>query len=587
MEQKTALRILKTGENVFLTGAAGTGKTYVLHQFIKWLYTHRISVAITASTGIASSHIAGQTIHSWSGIGIRETLTRKDCDTIARKKVVRERIESTHVLIIDEMSMISRQTLEALDELFRFIRLSNAPFGGMQVVVCGDFFQLPPVSKTPIPNTQKFAFMSPLWGQARFQVCYLKDQFRQNEDDLAGFLDEIRSGEVSDSRINQLQECIERTQEETPEQTYTKLYTHNIDVDTLNEKELNALPSPGYEFVGMGSGDKSGIEILMKSVLVPHRMVLKKGAPVMFIKNNPKVGYHNGTLGTITDFTSEGFPVVTTRDDRDIYVTQEEWSIRDRYGTPQSTYSHIPLRLAWAITVHKSQGMTLDEAEMDLSKTFETGQGYVALSRVRNWRGLRLLGCNSTALQIDPLVLQADKRFQELSQDGEQNILNTDSSLIEKRIEDRRLSQENSMKEEEMPLFLSEKKKVKIKKSVVKPEPQKKVSTYSVTKSLLLEKKPIESIMEARGMNYDTIIKHIEHLVIETPDLDIDYLRPEKKDMAKMTMGFIQAEQKATAEDRDKDGHVKLKLVFETLNESYFYNDLKIARLFLLDRTKN
>lgn len=576
MNQKTALQILQSGANVFLTGAAGTGKTYVLNEYIAQLREHGIPVAITASTGIAATHIGGQTIHSWSGMGIREVFHTHDLEKIAKKKAIREKIETTQVLIIDEISMISRKMIENIDTVLRYIRLSEKPFGGLQMILCGDFFQLPPVTKTPLPNTQKFAFMSPLWGKAGFKVCYLDEQFRQDQDDLASFLNEMRSGEISESRSDQIMECIQRTHEVTPETQPIRLYTHNADVDLINNQSLLELKTPTVSFSGIGKGEKQLVEMLKKSILVHERVSLKKGAPVMFIKNNPKEGYFNGTLGTITDFSEDGFPIVTTRDNRDITVTHSEWSITNSFGEAMASYAQIPLRLAWAITVHKSQGMTLEEAEMDLSRTFESGQGYVALSRVKGWDGLRLLGCNNNAMQMDPLVLQADRRFQELSREVEkEEEMNTDI-FVQKRFEDRikKLGGTLDRKEREKNKALQEKK----------PEQKKispKVSTYVITKRLLEEKKDIEAIMSAREMSEDTIIKHIEHLIQEDPFLDIDHIKPEKKDMAKMTLGFIMAEGKAKKDDRDSDGNVKLRFVFETLKEEYFYRDLKRARLFM------
>jgi ATP-dependent exoDNAse (exonuclease V) alpha subunit len=168
-------------------------------------------------------------------------------------------------------------------------------------------------------------------------------------------------------------------------------------------------------FKAKTSGDKGIIEALKKSVITPDAMPLKIGAKVMFVKNNPEKGYINGTLGEVVDYSDEGYPLVKTSQEDIIEATREEWSVNDERDRPLATYKQVPLRLAWAITVHKSQGMTLDAAELDLGKTFERGQGYVALSRLRDIKFLKLINFNPLSLEVDPLALKADKRFQELS----------------------------------------------------------------------------------------------------------------------------------------------------------------------------
>ncbi len=413
MTQEKALLLLKSGRNVFLTGSAGTGKTYVINKFVQHLKDAKIKVAITASTGIAATHIKGSTIHSWSGIGIKQVLSTKDLTNLKKKKYLTDQFKKVKVLIIDEISMLHREQLDAIHQVLSYCLDNPQAFGGLQVVLCGDFFQLPPIGKYGERSSDKFAFMSNSWQYADFKVCYLTEQYRQQKNDLSSILDEIRASQISDRSIKLLRKASKTVFEK--DVFPTKLYTHNEDVDFINNTHLADIPGMSKIFKAKTSGDKSIIEALKKSVITQDAMPLKIGAKVMFVKNNPEKGYINGTLGEVVDYSDESYPLVRTTEGDIIEATREEWSINDERDRPLATYKQVPLRLAWAITVHKSQGMTLDAAELDLGRTFERGQGYVALSRLRDIKYLKLLNFNPLSLEVDPLALKADKRFQELS----------------------------------------------------------------------------------------------------------------------------------------------------------------------------
>ena len=429
MNQDTALKILKSGKNVFLTGSAGAGKTYLLNKYIEYLRARNIPLAITASTGIAATHLGGQTIHSWSGLGIRDELFPEDLAKMAKKKPLRTRLEQVQVLIIDEVSMLSGRALQNINEILQYFKVSFAPFGGVQIVFSGDFFQLPPVSREPQTSAEKFAFMAPIWVQAELQICYLTCQYRQDDSPLLSLLNQMRSGEISDASGDLIMEKLVDSQKNSGEEFQTKLFTHNRDVERVNAEKLKTIKKDGQFFFAKDFGPKTTIDSMKKSILAPENLELKVGARVMFVKNSPEQGYYNGTLGTVIDFTLDPFPVIETLEGQEIVVKPVDWSFTDEWGKPVATYTQVPLRLAWAITIHKSQGMTLDEAEMDLTNVFEPGQGYVALSRVKYWGGLRLLGCGNQALLMDPLALKADKRFQEIAQ-----VLEKETNLIEEEV---------------------------------------------------------------------------------------------------------------------------------------------------------
>src|SRR5690606_27234673 len=271
-----------------------------------------------------------------------------------------------------------------------------------------------------------FAFMSDAWLEAEPVICYLTEQHRQSENDLNLILNEIRNGKVSQKSIDLLGSRVEFHPDEGEQET--KLFTHNADVDRINQMYLEQIGSSSRFFPATVKGNEVLIEMLKKSVLALENLELKTGAQVMFIKNNYEAGYVNGTLGRVTGFTEKGNPLVKTFDNDLIEAKAEIWAIEDESGKPLASFIQIPLRLAWSITVHKSQGMTLDKAMIDLSRAFEQGQGYVAISRLRDLSGLKLRGLNQTALEVDELAMRADKRFRELSAEW-------DGSLEEKDLE--------------------------------------------------------------------------------------------------------------------------------------------------------
>jgi ATP-dependent DNA helicase PIF1 len=426
MTQDQALSILKTGANVFLTGEPGSGKTHTVNRFVSWLREHDIQPAVTASTGIAATHIGGYTIHSWSGIGVKDHLSKQDLSRIRDNKRVARRVRSASTLIIDEVSMLSASTFEAVEASCRHIRENSEKFGGMQVVLVGDFFQLPPIVRPQEVDSQSsffpdeaqavFAFDSPLWKELGLTTCYLHEQHRQEDPKFLELLTAVRSGNVLDSH----RETLRTRYAATAKDGITKLFPHNANVDRINDMELQRLPGKPYAFIMESHGTANLAEHLKKNCLSPEKLVLKVGARVLFTKNDPEHRFVNGTLGTVTGFSEayEGNPIIKTMAGREIIATPAEWRIEDE----SKTLAHIvqiPLRLAWAITIHKSQGLSLDAAHMDLAHAFEYGQGYVAISRVRTLAGLSLVGVNERALEVNPQILERDGEFRAASDDAE------------------------------------------------------------------------------------------------------------------------------------------------------------------------
>ena len=407
MTQEQALAILKTGANVFLTGSPGSGKTHTVNQYVSWLRGYGIEPALTASTGIAATHISGMTIHSWSGIGIANELSRYDLDRIASNERVVKRVSKAHVLIIDEVSMLDARTIAMVDAVCRAVRRSDLPFGGLQTVLVGDFFQLPPVAREG--RTAEFAFRSPAWRSLHPAVCYLSEQYRQDDADFLALLTAIRTDAVNDSHLRML--ASRQPMDEYGEEDTVKLYTHNLNVDQINDRELSRLHGESRAYDMRTKGPAHLIESLLRGCLSPASLQLKPGAKVMFTRNDPQGKFVNGTLGTVIRCAKgTGYPVVQVRGRTEITAEPMEWKIEDQ-GDVLASVEQIPLRLAWAMTIHKSQGMSLDRALMDLSAVFEYGQGYVALSRVRRLSGLLLVGYNERAFKVHPDILVQDQIF--------------------------------------------------------------------------------------------------------------------------------------------------------------------------------
>ena len=421
MKQALALEIMFSGENVFLTGAAGSGKTFTLNQFIKLAKNSGKKVSVTATTGLAATHLGGNTIHAWSGIGIYDYLSRKFFEKFPKTRA--EIIKNTDILVIDEISMLHDFRLDMVEEICRTIHQNDKPFGGIQVILCGDFFQLPPINRAG-GRTGGFAIRSNAWKLAKFTICYLEENHRQKNDELSEILNALRA---DDLRRKHAQSLLDRIDVELSfksddfSKNLTELHTTNIDVDKINEQKLTELEGEEFHFAQTTTGAKNYIETLQKSVLAPELLRLKKGALVMAVKNAQNRQYVNGSIGEVIDFErSTDYPIVQFRNGKIITMVPETWEMRDG-EKKRASIMQIPLRLAYAITVHKSQGMTLDAARIDLRKAFSEGMGYVALSRVRSLDRLYLLGINRTALMVSEEARKIDF------------ILKNESSKAEKR----------------------------------------------------------------------------------------------------------------------------------------------------------
>lgn len=397
-QQKEIIAKFKEGKNLFITGGAGTGKSYLLN-YLKNNYS-KIGLEVTASTGIAAVNVGGLTIHSWSGIGIGTLPVEQIVRNLFSKNFsrIRRRIQQAKALAIDEISMISAQTFDLINEVLKAVRQDNRPFGNLQIILFGDFLQLPPVNRNL--NQIDFCFNAKAWQELNPEVCILQKIFRQNDEGFTKILDNLRFGNLTQDDVEILQTRINAVDSNLAIKP-TILTTHNYKIEQINQNELNKIPRETISHKATYFGDANKIEFLKKNCLAYETLNLKVGAQVMMIKNTyQKEGIINGSLGVVKDFSvKKQHPIVEFANGQTLTITPQDWTI-DRFDEEkkeiisEAGITQIPLILSWAITIHKAQGLTLDKIRCDLADVFSAGQVYVALSRVTSIQGLFLNSIN-------------------------------------------------------------------------------------------------------------------------------------------------------------------------------------------------
>jgi len=402
-QQLVAHRVLR-GESLFLTGAAGTGKSFLLRFLIQELKDrHPGQIGVTAPTGIASANIGGQTIHSFAGVGLGLGSPQRLLAKVRKNRAAVQRWKKLHVLIVDEVSMLDAALFEALEIVAATIRGIRdgkrfAVFGNIQLLMCGDFLQLPPVHVSGTPEKQ-FCFQSPVWtrcGLDRGVVSLLETVRQASDSSFAQILGEVREG-VLTVRAQSMLACCHVDLKPLPNDgiTPTKLYCLNKNVDAENNTQLAKLPDVSRSFRAVdtfdGVSNPSQHQILQAMIdkVMPAEVTLKIRAQVILIKNKPALKLVNGSRGVVESFRDD-YPVVRFDNGCSARIGQET--------AVQSTFSHsitrlqVPLKLGWALTVHKAQGMNLSRAELQVDDAFEPGQVYVALSRLTCLAGLWIRG---------------------------------------------------------------------------------------------------------------------------------------------------------------------------------------------------
>jgi ATP-dependent DNA helicase PIF1 len=423
-EQAAAFAAVQTGQNLFLTGPAGSGKSFLIRQIVEWCASMKKTLSVTALTGCAALLLGNKakTLHSWAGIGLGRGNADALVTAINKSPHAKRRWKRTEMLIVDEISMMTPELFEKLDAIGKRIRNNVKPWGGIQIILCGDFFQLPPVVKGISGETAgpgRFAFESPLWAASALTPIVLTKIERQTDASFQKLLNECRIGAPSESTIVLLksrQGLDWKSRDIKP----TLLFSRNADVDTINTKNIAALKkalytfdaitsivrNPDYPDIPMPTGEE--LERIVAKLdndanYAPH-LELCVGAQVMLLFNKDmEAGLVNGSRGVIIDFSPDGLPIVQFLRGEPTKISLHDYESNE---CPHVTRQQLPLRVAYAVTIHKSQGATLDCALVDIgASTFEYGQAYVALSRVRDLESLYIHNLVPSKIKAHPAVV--------------------------------------------------------------------------------------------------------------------------------------------------------------------------------------
>lgn len=409
-EQQVAFDdVVNERRSCLITGNGGTGKSFLLDSITETLWKHNVINAVTASTGIAALNVSGATIHSWSGLGIGHRPTEQIAAIIRARardfnNPTLSRVRRCECLFIDEISMLDGRFVDKLSALMSELRDDDAPFGGCQVVFLGDFLQLPPVTR----DIPQFAFECKAWQAINPPVHLLTKTFRQEDQQFSSTLNDVRMGRTTPAVRDLLNECFTRDDPD-PDKPGIILHTHNAGCDKINVEGLEKLLDAGadsreYDAVESDKAEQFAQQ-LDKTCLAPRRLHLAVGARVMLLKNiDPTGGLANGSLGTVTRVYPSAVHVKFDNG-RSQELQRHKWELFDG-DEVLATRSQIPLRLAYAVTVHKSQGMTLDKLYCHLDKCFSPGQAYVALSRARSREGLFIRGGTSININANARAVQ-------------------------------------------------------------------------------------------------------------------------------------------------------------------------------------
>lgn len=414
-EQAHALDLLRSGENVFLSGGAGSGKSFLIRAFRDDLDPQLMP--ILASTGAAAVLIGGRTFHSFFGLGIMEGGRSATLERAMNDARVMKRLARVEGFIIDEISMIPADAFEVAEELSRLARDTDLPWGGLRVIAVGDFAQLPPVTRTNFnaPPSERqarpWAFRSEVWEKTQFQPVILSLNQRVSDDNFLQVLSDVRAGRVTQQVENFLEGHM---REDDHDDKAIRLFPRRDQSENFNQRELSALHGEEIIVDTIYLGEGKNIEALKRTAPIPERLQLKIGCQVMFVQNDPQKRWVNGTRGTVVDVEGDKIRV-SKSGGREVSVEKTTFSLLDAEGQVKASMINFPLILAYATTIHKSQGATLDDLWVDLSRLWEPGHAYVALSRLRQSNGLRLLGWSKSSFKVDPDVVRFYEKIKSFS----------------------------------------------------------------------------------------------------------------------------------------------------------------------------
>lgn len=409
--------LIKRGENLFITGYAGTGKSYILNKLKK-----KFKIDVTSTTGLAAVNIQGQTIHSWAGVGICNKPVDQVIENIFKRAALKKQIFNCKILAIDEISMLDARTFDYIDTVLRNLKDDTKPFGGIQVLLFGDFFQLPPVEKS-----NGFCFESDCWHALNLKTIFLEKIYRQTDEEFIKSLNNIRLNQLTDKDLRLFYD--REVNYNTQDSDILHIFSTNREADNYNNLKFNSVESKLHKFNSVDKIHRKKSEIIVdknnlsdklskfdlmtietfdKSCKAPCVLELKKGCKVMLLKNlDFKKGLINGSCGTVSELDEN--------DDSDSILVKFDNGVEEvipkhtfeayRDGELVVSREQYPLRLAYGITIHKSQGMTLEKLVVDCNRIFECGQAYVALSRIKSIEGLYLKSFNPNKVSVNPQVV--------------------------------------------------------------------------------------------------------------------------------------------------------------------------------------
>ncbi len=527
--QAKALDVLERQGNVFLTGAAGTGKSFLLQHYLANKPAEHFP--IVASTGAAAVLVGGRTFHSFFGLGILEGGIEAAISRALKSGKVINRLSRASAVIIDEISMLSGTTLQAAEAVAREARKSNEPWGGLRIIAVGDFAQLPPI--TPGMQTKDWAFLHPVWALSDFQPALLTTVMRTQDQEFLQILNYIREGVVNEEVCAFLDH---RQAIEGDELTGTRLYPHRAQAEAFNMQRIQELPGVMYSFETEYVGKDLYIESAKKSVPIPGTLLLKIGALVMMRKNDSTGGmlYVNGSLGEVQDITSDLLKVRLFSGDS-IEVEREKFSYLDGEGNEVVAAWNFPVTLAWGTTIHKAQGASFDRMIIDIQRLWEPGQAYVALSRVRSGDGLHIERWSREAIKAEPLVTDF---YNKLADQALRYVPRPFYSV---------------------PLSNTPKK---VKKAPAQARANRaKLILKSVQKQV-----PLADIASQCDIKPDRVVHYIEEFLVSGTQLDVEYLVRHIPNWQHIKQAF------------EECGYNFLKPVYEELGGKVSYDDLRLVR---------
>lgn len=542
--QTRALDVLQREGNVFLTGAAGTGKSFLLEQYLRGKGSD--DFPIVASTGAAAVLVGGRTFHSFFGIGILEGGVEASVQRALQSRKVVRRLQRACCVIIDEVSMLSGETLRAAEAVARHARQRPEAWGGLRLITVGDFAQLPPV--TPGLQQKDWGFRHPVWQLSDFQPALLSTVMRTQDADFLDVLNAVRIGQVTDQVRDFLDE---HTHSAHHEDDATRLYPHRATAEQYNLMRLEALPSTAVSIATRYSGEDRFRDTFKRNLPIGDTLTLKRGALVMLRRNDPtgEGQYVNGSLGHVRSIDDDRLEV-RLLSGLDIEVEPVQFSALDGDGNVVMTAQNFPLSLAWATTIHKAQGASLDRLIVDLRNLWEPGQAYVALSRVRSGQGLVVEAWNEAGIRADADVTHF---YDQLAVQAERYVPRPFF------LPERPTSEEADDHEEDTPRFRRTKK----------GGPSAKDKRLARTRELVRQETPLVEMLLELKVTLDTLARYLGDITNSEKPVDLRYLLRDIDDLPRICTAL------------ETHGTVTLKPAYDALGGDIDYDTLKLVRVVL------